>query len=1143
MTGPPRHPPAAERARHGPVLPTPGGADVAEQALRSPYHLACVSGPDIGAVVALGGDVILGRQGDLILSDPRISRCHARVNVACGARRAARDQGVALVHDLGSVNGTVVHRRGRPSRVIRRLRGPGDAVTVRCGDVIIIGRDHFELRSRPRDLSWPSPDPPRARGARMVLLPVAMTLALLVWRVAAVVQEAPLGVVISAAAVVGVAVVGLLTWQRRRSRHRWAQRDAAGLALIAAALDAGSRQASPLRRVGTSGRHHDSPGEPAVSVWPARAGPRGALALDLGGRTHPEKSVRSLGAIGPGARAAARWWCAQVAVRTGGATIHEGAAAPRILGDGHVTIHVVDGPRCPICAGPDQSSPSQDRATHGAYEPEQGQRAEHDPHADILHLGVAATYAEMPPWCERVLAAPIPPVSDLWWDQVARVNGQDAPGGGEDPPVVVRFEDRVRDQDPPTGPADAASLCVVLGRDAHGPVTLDLVGDGPHALLAGTTGSGKSEALTAWMLALCERTPPSQLRLVLIDYKGGAAFAPLARLPHTEAILTDLDPAATDRAIRGLRALLEQRERELSSRGLPDLTRWQAAHDAGAAPVPPPRIVVAVDEFRVLAESHPRTMDALVRLASQGRSLGVHLIVATQRPSGAVTSAMRANMEARLALRCVDEADSMDILGTSQAAHLPRIPGRAVLRDRGVFQVAWIEDLTGVLDAVARRWGSVETRVGLPSASTHLWADDLPADLDWAQVDGVTAMADAHRASSAVALGLIDGIDRGHHFPLMWTGGSVRVEGPHHVAAALGRTGLAIGIRLSQELQLPLHVCSYRPRLAGPWNTWIRPDDAGACAHLLNGVIDHGPAVVIVEDVEMMLSALDTALGPARGAALWTRLLAGAARAGVVVVAATPGQWGGSGAGASAFAWRLVCTTDAQDCAHAGLTSSAPRCRVPGRLVVARAPGVAAGVTSDVPGMAPEMPVCQVPVSPPPAGRTRPPEPRTPEQENRTGRGADRPAPLAAASEAHAGGWQVLSLTDRSGWGPHGPAGPAGTVVLAGDGLDPMAARPDQTWLVIAAHADPVVAAIVRAHREQHAAEPDILVLAPHQWTQIPQWPSRTVLATQPGPDVLRALQQLARGTEPGLAAERFDACSGVVLDRGLLHRMVLRAE
>ena len=120
--------------------------------------------------------------------------------------------------------------------------------------------------------------------------------------------------------------------------------------------------------------------------------------------------------------------------------------------------------------------------------------------------------------------------------------------------------------------------------------------------------------------------------MVLVDYKGGAAFGALAGLPHAAGVLTDLDPAGTGRALSSLETEVHRRERILTAHG---------AKDIGALPpqVVIPHLVVAVDEFATLAGEHAEVLEALVRIAAQGRSLGIHLILATQHPQSAVSPA------------------------------------------------------------------------------------------------------------------------------------------------------------------------------------------------------------------------------------------------------------------------------------------------------------------------------------------------------------------------------------------------------------------------------------------------------------------------------------------------------------------------
>ncbi|WP_375487770.1 FtsK/SpoIIIE domain-containing protein [uncultured Jatrophihabitans sp.] len=224
-----------------------------------------------------------------------------------------------------------------------------------------------------------------------------------------------------------------------------------------------------------------------------------------------------------------------------------------------------------------------------------------------------------------------------------------------------------------TGRADT-----VLGRTAGGTLEIDLEADGPHVLVAGTTGAGKSELLRSLVAGLCLRHPPEELAVLLVDYKGGAAFAECAALPHTAGLVTDLDPHLTARALRSLDAEVRRRELLLRDAGAADL----AAYRAASPPSPLGRLVIVVDEFATLAEELPDFVPGLVGIAQRGRSLGIHLVLATQRPGSVVSPQIRANTSLRIALRVTDPGESVDVIGTDDAASItPSTPGRAVLRD------------------------------------------------------------------------------------------------------------------------------------------------------------------------------------------------------------------------------------------------------------------------------------------------------------------------------------------------------------------------------------------------------------------------------------------------------------------------------
>ncbi len=203
---------------------------------------------------------------------------------------------------------------------------------------------------------------------------------------------------------------------------------------------------------------------------------------------------------------------------------------------------------------------------------------------------------------------------------------------------------------------------------------LDLDADGPHLLVAGTTGAGKSAFLETLVLALAYEHGPESLEIALLDFKGGAGLASCLPLPHVVGTVTDLDGRQARRALAALEAALRERKQMLAAAGQPSFTAWEAVGDA------PPRLLVVVDEFQEIGALHRDFMPGLNRLAAQGRSLGMHVVLATQRPSGAVTPEIRANTSTTIALRVASDAESRDLVGTGHAASLPLdVPGRAIV--------------------------------------------------------------------------------------------------------------------------------------------------------------------------------------------------------------------------------------------------------------------------------------------------------------------------------------------------------------------------------------------------------------------------------------------------------------------------------
>ena len=254
-----------------------------------------------------------------------------------------------------------------------------------------------------------------------------------------------------------------------------------------------------------------------------------------------------------------------------------------------------------------------------------------------------------------------------------------------DPPTPVRIQTGWR-----TG---GRSTRAVIGVGLDGPFALDLSRDGPHGLIAGTTGSGKSELLQTIVAALALENRPDEMTFVLVDYKGGSAFKDCVRLPHTVGMVTDLDTHLVERALVSLTAELRRREHQLAGVGAKDIEEYTRQRGRTGTLAELPRLVLVIDEFASLVRELPDFVTGLVNIAQRGRSLGIHLLLATQRPSGAVSPEIRANTNLRIALRMTDAAESIDVLDAPDAARISKAtPGRAFVRlahgSLGAFQAA-----------------------------------------------------------------------------------------------------------------------------------------------------------------------------------------------------------------------------------------------------------------------------------------------------------------------------------------------------------------------------------------------------------------------------------------------------------------------
>lgn len=270
---------------------------------------------------------------------------------------------------------------------------------------------------------------------------------------------------------------------------------------------------------------------------------------------------------------------------------------------------------------------------------------------------------------------------------------------------------------------DAGALAAVVGVADGAPIVIDLVADGPHAVVAGVTGSGKSELLITWVLSLCRTHGPEQVTFLLADFKGGTAFDALAAVPHVTGVITDLDGSGARRAIESLRAELRRREAVIAGAGARDILDPR---------VRMPRLVVVVDEFAALLGEHPELQALFADVAARGRALGIHLVLGTQRAAGVVRDALLANCPLRISLRVTDPADSRALIGTDEAARLPggaRARGAALVRRAGdgapvrvQIALSGPDDLTA---ATAHPIAAAPQRPWLPSLPQRLELDEL----------------------------------------------------------------------------------------------------------------------------------------------------------------------------------------------------------------------------------------------------------------------------------------------------------------------------------------------------------------------------------------------------------------------------------
>lgn len=728
--------------------------------LESPVHLACIAGPDVGALIPVWAQWShIGRTNENI-NDPLTSREHCRVRAVSTKRRLS----VELV-DEGTINGIRTGPQWHPlpgfASTWVALRTRRQAV-VPIGTIVLVGSNLFEVRELPAplalDLLVSHEDFHRSASWRPWML--AVPILSFTWLIARLLSWAIASLVFG-----GTLVIALYVYTAWRSHQHVIDplRILYGLELPASLNVTNSPTRTPLDL---------TPSRPHMLMhagsWSFARLPRHTV--------DQEKSVTVPGRARIGIRGDATWisWIgAQLVV----ATRQRGVSCE------------FDGSS--VRNGDDE----------------------------IYRLGTLNAAEE---WDIVVTLSEAPPVR--------RIRQMNALTDTEIFPDYIGVGDLDEAHN-----RSGAGLTVTIGCDSEGPVAINLVSDGPHALVAGTTGSGKSEALRTWIYQLARRYPPRRLRFVFVDYKGGATFGDLAYLPHCEGVVTDLDAHLTERAICGLSVELTERESLLAERGYVNLEQWES-HDAEDAPA---RIICIIDEFRAMIRTHPGLIERFIDVAARGRSLGIHLIAATQSPGGVVSAHMRANLTLRVCFRTAQTAESVDVLGTAEAAHLPRIPGRARISDRGL-PVQWAYTDQRDIKAVTRAERSEPT----------LWKQPLPVNLCSSKADSITSGKSGH------VIAVADDIDSRRYVSLVAERGPVQVvaEGDTKVRILdMLRTQFSPAIRLTE--------CTTAV-------TDVPIDDGEAVLHAIRvSRLTHAP--ILIDDISRVIRGIDSVGGAGSGTEWW----------------------------------------------------------------------------------------------------------------------------------------------------------------------------------------------------------------------------------------------------------------------------------
>lgn len=225
------------------------------------------------------------------------------------------------------------------------------------------------------------------------------------------------------------------------------------------------------------------------------------------------------------------------------------------------------------------------------------------------------------------------------------------------------------------------SMAAPIGVTTNGLISLDLhdKAHGPHGLVAGTTGSGKSEILQTYILSMATLFHPYEVGFVIIDFKGGGMVNQFKDLPHLLGAITNIDGKEIDRSLKSIKAELQKRQRLFAEAEVNHIDKYIRKFKSGEVKTPLPHLILIVDEFAELKAEQPEFMKELISAARIGRSLGVHLILATQKPSGQVNEQIWSNSRFKLCLKVQSQEDSNEVLKSPLAAEIKE-PGRAYMQ-------------------------------------------------------------------------------------------------------------------------------------------------------------------------------------------------------------------------------------------------------------------------------------------------------------------------------------------------------------------------------------------------------------------------------------------------------------------------------